>query len=221
MRTRNLSAAAVILVLPVLEGVFEVLRVRAEPPGASATAAERLSVIEANLDVYVAAGWVGLAVGLLIIPAFLALHRLAAPASPRWARVGLLLGFGWGLGWMAHLGGNFGIYPILATHPDRETAAEMFATELPFWIALDAPWLLGVVLGPVVMAVALKRAGVLRGLNLGLVAGATVLLVLVGSGMTVAVGWAGLMVLGFLPAAARVAGQQRDPVPAPEAVHAR
>ena len=216
MRPTRVLAGLSVLLLPIVFGIAEVFRSRAEPTtdgGSAAEAATQLASIEANLDHYVTAGWLSLGATLLVVPAFLTLHRLAAGGAPRWAAAGLTLGIGWALGFMAHLGGSFGTYPILATHENRAAAAEIFGTDLGYWLALDVPWLLGLILGPLVMAVALRRARVIPRWALGAVAVATVLHVVIGNGPTV-LGWSALLVIGLGPAAL-TAARCSDTAPPP------
>jgi hypothetical protein len=217
MRPTRVLAGLSVLLLPILFGIAEVFRSRAEPSTDGGSAADRataLASIEANLGDYVTAGWMFLAATLLVVPAFLTLHRLAALASPRWAAAGLTLGFAWALGFMAHLGGNFGTYPLLATHQNRAVAADIYAAESAYWVALDLPWLLGLLLGPLVIAVALRRSRIIPRWALGAVAVATVLQLAVGTGVGV-LGWSALMVLGFVPAALAAARTSAGSVTAP------
>ncbi len=206
MRPTRFAAGLMVLLLPILSGIAEVVKTQAYPPadaGADAWTAAWLAAMEANLDAYVAAGWVQLASALLIVPVFLRLRSLAVAGSPRWANTGAVLGVGWALGFMGHLGNAFGSAPKFATHENRQVAVEIYETYLPFWAPVDALWLFGLLLAPLAMAIALKRAGIVPWWSLAAVAGATALTVagIGGVGMVMAVGWSALLLIGFAPAA--------------------
>lgn len=212
MRAHNIARGTVVVLVPLLYGVAELFRVRAEPTSGSGAAA--LTAIEANLGAYVASGWVSLVATVLTLPAFVVLYRIAAPGAPRWAMAGLVLAGGWALGYMAHLGGNYGTYPLLATHEDPEAVAEIYAASTPYWLALDLPWLVGMIAAPLVMTIALRRADALPRWSVLVVGLATVAFLLVGSGVGMAIGWSGLLVLGLAPVVSTIVTSGATPRPA-------
>jgi hypothetical protein len=206
---RSIGASSIVLV-PLLLGIGDQLRMAAEPPTSLgiadpdygvAEAAATLASIDANRGLFLAASYLVLLAVLLALPAMLAIWRLSVDGSPRWAWTGATLAALGIIGETVHLAGYFGSSLALSAHHDLEIAAELFVAVgmHPFMIVLFIPFLLGL-LAPIPQAIGLRRARVVPlWAALAVVAGVAVMAI-AGSTPATSAATTILLVAGLLPA---------------------
>lgn len=222
MTTRRLAAVCV-LAAPLLYGIADQLRMRAEPPAPAgivaeygvAQAAANLAAARDATATFTAAAVAAFLAALLAIPALVGLWRLAADRSPRWAWAGAVLAVLSVVGQVGHVVGYHVVTLALAAQPDLDAAArfQVALEEQPVVALVVVPVLLGL-LAPLVQGVALYRARrVPRWAAVALGAG-TALFAVVGSTPWSSALTTLLLLAGFAPAAAVLAGAQRSPSPA-------
>lgn len=208
--TARTAAGLSVLLMPVAFAAGDLLRMYAIASPASDAAGEdelrrtmaEFAAVQAHRGTYELASWLFYAGAVLTIPMVLVLWRLAVDGSRRWAWAGATLGTLFVVGQFAHLLGEFGATLGFAASADPEAAR--FALEWHsngFSSAVVAPFVIGIMLAPIVQAIALKRAGVIPLWGMLAVTGASVLLTVVGSTPVTTVVWAVLMVAGLAPAA--------------------
>jgi hypothetical protein len=209
-RTARTVAGASIVLAPLLVGVGDQLRMRADPPDGvgivqefgAAEAAQSLANIDANHGMFLAAAFLVYAATVLAIPALVAIWRLSVARAPRWAWAGAAMATAYVFGGAGKLGGFNTMASLLAPHYDTSVAAEVWlATDShPLVIALFLPYLLGL-LAVIPQAIGLRRARVIPlWACLSVVTGA-VLFIVLGSTSWVTGVWTVLLVAGFTPAA--------------------
>ncbi|SFP51284.1 hypothetical protein SAMN05660464_3382 [Geodermatophilus dictyosporus] len=210
-RKTEIVGAGGIVLTPVLLGAADLLRMSAEgvdEVGGVATtwgvaeATAQLAAIDAHRGTFELASWLAYAGVLASIPAAVALWRLAAARSRRWAWTGLLLAVLGVIGEVVHLTGYYGLLQLLSAQPDRQSAAELGLAfdVVPFNVALFVPFLLGA-LAWLPQAVALRRARIVPLWAALTVCLGTVLFLGVGSQPWSTTVWAGALVVGLAPAA--------------------
>ncbi|MFA9429200.1 hypothetical protein [Egicoccus sp. AB-alg2] len=200
-----------IVLVPLLFGIGDQLRMAAEPPTGLgsvdpdygvAEATATLASIDANRGLFLAASYLVLLAVLLSFPAMLAVWRLSVEGAPRWAWVGATLAALGIIGQAVHLAGYFGLSLAFSAFHDLGVAAELFvATGVnSFLIALFVPFLLGL-LAPIPQVVGLRRARIIPlWAALAVVAGVAVM-VIAGSTPATSAFTAILLAAGLFPAA--------------------
>ncbi|MCK0110740.1 hypothetical protein MWU75_01105 [Ornithinimicrobium sp. F0845] len=205
MKARTLGAIAVLLT-PVVITVADLLRLGAEGgvlADGSASTTQLFTAVNAHRGAWEAGAWLFYLAALLTIPMVLLLWRLAVDRAPVLAWTGGVLGAGMVTGQIAHLMGYFVTVGALSGMPDTEAAVSaqqsLDASSLGF--AVFAPFLLGVLLAPAVLALALWRARVIPGWALGSVLLGTVVFAAFSGQPWASVVWGVALVAGLLPAA--------------------
>jgi hypothetical protein len=223
-RTTKLIGGAAIVTVPALVAIADELRMVAEGTFSTGlvdteygvdTVVSGLATIEQNRGLFELSSVLSYAAVLLMIPALLAIWRLAVGAAPRWAWAGAVMAALGVCGSMVHLAGYHGATITALDMADRTAAAEfMVAMETtPFVIALYAPFFL-TLLAPLPQAIGLRRAGVVPLWACLSIVAATVLFVVVGSTPWSAALAGVLFLVGFAPAAraaVRSGPAHRDP----------
>ncbi|NLG23274.1 MAG: hypothetical protein GX555_17780 [Actinomycetales bacterium] len=206
MKARMLGAIAVLLT-PVVITVADLLRLGAEgdvlADGSPGSTAQLFAAVDANRGPWEAGAWLFYLAAILTIPMVLLLWRLAVDRAPVLAWAGGVLGAGMVTGQIAHLMGYFATVGALSGMPDTEAAVSaqqaLDASSLGF--AVFAPFLLGVLLAPAVLALALWRARVIPAWALGSVLLGTVVFGAFSGQPWASVVWGAALVAGLLPAA--------------------
>jgi hypothetical protein len=203
-RTARMVGAVAAVLMPVAVALGDWLRETAEraaAPGADGTAGQ-LATVAAHRGLFGAAAWVFYAAAALTPAAVLCLWSLAESRSPRWSWAGGVLGGCFAAGQVVHLYGYFGaLLAFTAPGTDRAAAATLLDSwdQDVFSSFVFLPFLVGLVLWPVVSAVALLRSGLLRWWNLGLVVLAD-LATFATTGRWSSSVWAALLLAGLAPA---------------------
>ena len=201
------TAALTVLAWPILLAVGDQLRIRA---AAETTTTDDYGVreviadfaaIDAHRGLYETASWIFFVAAVLTVPAVVVLWRLSVDRSPRWAWAGAVLGGAAAAGQFVHLN-YFAANQGFSGYDDRAVAADLYlaSSETAFGAAIFVPYLVGMLLAPLVLAVALKRAGVVPLWAVVAVAAGTAVFAVLGSSLGGSALWALLLVAGFAPA---------------------
>lgn len=210
-KTAEIAGAAGIVLTPLLFGGADLLRMSAEGVGevggvattwGSTEAMAQLAAIDTHRGTFELASWLAYAGLLASIPAAVALWRLAATRSRRWAWTGLVFAALGVIGGTVHLTGYYGLLQLLSAQSDRQSAAELGLAfdAVPFNAALFVPFLFGA-LAWLPQTVALRRARIVPLWAVLTVCVGTVVFLGVGSQPWSTVMWAGALVIGLVPAA--------------------
>jgi hypothetical protein len=227
-KTRILAGAS-ILAAPLAIGISDQLRMAAEGEQSAGAvdsgwnadkAADQLAAIAGNSGTFEAAGWVGYAGVLLLIPALIAIWRMSVDRAPRWAAVGAAMAVLGVVGATVHLTGYFALSQVLSTREDLRAAGQLQIDleELPLAIGLFAPFFLGL-LATIPQAVGLRRASVIPMWACVVLIAGTLIFIFVGSVPVVSAIWTAALLAGFAPAAAKlIRGDDASVARAPEPV---
>lgn len=163
--------------------------------------------------------WAGFGLGMMVMALLVgasvpAVWRLTVERTPVWAWASAVLGALFFMGLSVHLMSWVVVMKALATAEiDPAAAMSVIATvegDWFFWV-IFVPFLAGVMLAPLVAAVALLRARVIPLRSLVAVLLATVLQAVVGTaGLWQAALYAGLMLAGSVPALVTVVRRRRE-----------
>lgn len=217
MDTRR-TVALVALAWPLMLGVGDQLRLRASAEatdgdyGVQQVMAD-FAAINMHRGLYETASWIFFAAAVATIPAVILLWRLAVARSPRWAWAGAVLGAAAAAGQFVHLN-YFAANQGFSSHDAPAVAAELYlaSSETGFGAAIFVPYIVGMLLAPLVLAIALKRAGVIPVWALIAVVIGTAVFTVLGSSQGGSAVWSVLLAIGFLPVV-RAARSERSAEP--------
>ena len=228
-QTARVLGGVSVVAAPLTIGIGDQLRMAAEHDasvapssgGAIDDTVQQLANVHSNLALFQTASWFFYLAALLTIPALVTIWWLSVGRSPRWAWAGATMAAIGVVGQTVHLTAYFGLLQVGATSGDIEQAArlqESLESNVFIGALFFVPFLLCALGCTLPQAIGLRRARVVPLWScLTLVAAMLMVFVLGMVPLTSAI-WAGLMVIGFTPAAVaaiRTRPVARDVEPAP------
>lgn len=208
-------AGLALLAWPVVFVVADLIRMDSDE---GETTLATLTSISQHPGTFQLAGWLMYVVAVLTVPVTILLWRLAVDRSPKMAWAGAVLGVLSLIGQVVHLVGYYAVSLGAAKSGDLELSAALLddIASTPLAAALFVPYLLGIVLGPLVQAVALKRAKVIATWGMVAVIVGQLMFGVAGSSVITTPLWGALFLVGFAPAAlAAIRGSGTQPAVAP------
>jgi hypothetical protein len=158
--TRTRIAAVLLVLGPLLLTLGDLLRRLVEPAGSPKAAAITHAVAE-HPGAWLAAGLLSVAAGLCLVPAALALIPATTGRGSRVTTVGALLVAAGAVASVGHAVAFYAPYALFARAgtPDRELAAiDTTSESYPLLVVLIALFIVGTMLGSLVLLVGLRRA---------------------------------------------------------------